>query len=176
MNSHEAPNLRHLPVHLERDVFLRTLIRHLAGTLEDVVGLKDAAGFISVVGQKMGEEINQAYRQQLAVSSLSRDQVAMVLEDLKHRIKGDFYVVEVNDDQIVFGNRRCPFEDKVIGRRSMCMMTSNVFGVITAENLGYGRVELQKTIAAGDPECRVVVHLRPTEDDTGDAREYFKGG
>jgi hypothetical protein len=43
-----------LPVPLERDVFLRTLIRELAGTLQEVVGLGEASGFISVFGHKVG--------------------------------------------------------------------------------------------------------------------------
>jgi hypothetical protein len=40
-------------VALDKDRFMRTLIRHLAGTLEEVVGLAEAEGFVSVVGQKM---------------------------------------------------------------------------------------------------------------------------
>jgi hypothetical protein len=73
-----------------------------------------------------------------------------VLVDLKQRIQGDFFVIEEDEGKIVLGNRVCPFEDKVLGRRSMCMMTSNVFGSIAAENLGYAKVELQQTIASGD--------------------------
>ena len=38
--------------------------------------------------------------------------------------------MEENEDRIVLGNRRCPFGEKVLGRPSMCMMTSNVFGSI----------------------------------------------
>jgi hypothetical protein len=58
----------------------------------------------------------------------------------------------------------------------MCMMTSNVFGAITARNLGYAKVELQRTIAEGAPECRVVVHLRTTGgSEQADGREYFGG-
>jgi hypothetical protein len=49
-------------VPLDRDVFLRTLIRELAGTLEEVVGLKDASGYISVVGRKIGEQMNRDYK------------------------------------------------------------------------------------------------------------------
>ena len=33
-----------LPIKLERDVFLRSLIRELAGALQDVVGLDEAGG------------------------------------------------------------------------------------------------------------------------------------
>ncbi len=55
---------------LERDVFMRTLIRELAGALQDVVGLEDASGFISVVGQRMGAQINDSYRSALRVARL----------------------------------------------------------------------------------------------------------
>ncbi len=162
-------------VTLDRDLFLRTLVRELSGTLQDVVGLDEAAGFISVVGQRMGDRINADYRRALGAEALSRPQVATVLVDLKRCIEGDFRVVSQDDDRIVLDNGRCPFGDKVLGRPSMCMMTSNVFGVIAAENLGQAKVELQDTIAAGAPRCRVVVHLRATpEAEEAEGREYFR--
>jgi predicted ArsR family transcriptional regulator len=164
-----------LDIPLERDVFSRTLIRELSGVLQDVVGLEEAAGFVSIVGQNMGREIEGMYKNALQVSHLSREQVTQVLLDLKRRIQGDFFVIEEDDEKIVFGNRACPFAEKVIGRPAMCMMTSNVFGAIAANNLGYAKVELQETIARGDAGCRVVVYLKPTgsaEQATG--REYFK--
>jgi len=162
-------------VPLERDVFLRQLVRELAGTLQDVVGLKQASGYISVVGQQIGDSINEQYKGVLQVDRLNREQVAAVLVDLKRRIQGNFYIVEESDEKIVFGNNACPFREKVEGRPSMCMMTSNVFGAIAAENLGYAKVELQKTIAEGHGECRVVVYLKPTqESEAVDGREYFQ--
>ena len=168
--------LRTLDLPLDRDLFLRTLLRELAGTLQDVVGLEDASGFVSVVGQNMGRQIDSDYRKALGTKRLDREQVAQVLVDLKARINGDFYVIEQDDEKIVLGNRACPFGDKVIGRPALCMMTSNVFGSIAAENLGYAKVELRETIAMGDAGCRVVVHLRPTEAaDAALGREYFSG-
>ena len=94
--------------------------------------------------------------------------------DLKRRIEGDFWIVEEAEDRIVLGNRACPFEDKVVGRPALCMMTSNVFGFIAAENLGYAGVTLERTIAEGHPECRVVVWLRATDSGDPNAREYFR--
>ena len=165
-----------LPMSLERDIFLRTLIRELTGTLQDVVGLDEATGFISVVGQRVGDQINNDYKAALAIPELSRQQVSEVLVDLKRRIQGDFYIIEEDEDKIVLGNRACPFGEKVAGRPALCMMTSNVFGVIAAENLNYARVVLEETIAEGAPGCRVVVHLRPpTEGEDQSGREYFKG-
>lgn len=170
-----SPVLSDLAVPLERDVFLRTLLRHLAGTLQKVVGLEEASGFISVVGQEMGDEINRSYKDALSVSSLTREQVAAVLVDLKRRIQGDFYVIEQDDEKIVLGNRACPFADKVLGRPALCMMTSNVFGSIAADNLGYAKVSLDKTIARGDAGCHVTVYLQPTPEATAtQGREYFR--
>ena len=164
-----------LRLSLDRDSFSRSLIRELCGALQDIVGLKEAAGFVSIVGQRIGDEINGDYKAALGVARLTRPQVAAVLVDLKRRIQGDFYVIEESDDKIVLGNRACPFAEKVLGRPSMCMMTSNVFGSIAAENLGYAKVELQQTIAEGHSSCRVVVHLRPTaEADAASGREYFQ--
>ena len=166
--------VRDANIPLERDVFLRMLLRELSGTLEDVVGLPEASGYISVVGGALGDAINRSYRRALAVERLSRQQVSEVLVDLKRRIEGDFYIVEEREDRIVFGNRACPFGTFVEGRPSLCMMTSNVFGAIAAENLGYARVEIEEAIALGHAGCRVVVHLRPTDDPEPEAREYFK--
>ena len=113
-----APDAISLQVPLDRDIFLRTLIRELAGTLEDVVGLEAASGYISVVGQNVGEQINRDYRAAFRVDWLTRQQVSQVLVDLKRRIEGDFYIIEATEDKIVLGNRRCPFGDKVSARRT----------------------------------------------------------
>lgn len=164
-----------LEMPLERDYFLRSLIRELSGTLEDVVGLEDASGYISVVGHNMGDWMNQQYKKGLEVSKLTREQVVDVLVDLKRRIKGAFYIIEENEEKIVFGNKACPFAEKVEGRTSMCMMTSNVFGTIASENLGYAKVSLEKTIARGDSGCQIVLYLKPTEEAQAcEGREYFR--
>lgn len=169
-------NLADVDIPLERDVFLRTLLRHLAGTLQEVVGLEEASGFVSVVGQRIGDEINAAYTSALSVDQLTRPQVAGVLVDLKRRIQGDFFIISEDDDKIVLGNRACPFAEKVIGRPALCMMTSNVFGSIAAENLGYAKVILEEAIARGDSGCRVIVYLKPSEAaQQATGREYFKG-
>jgi predicted ArsR family transcriptional regulator len=168
--------IKNLELPLDRDVFLRDLIRELSGTLQDVVGIDEAAGFISVVGQNIGNQMNHSYKSALQVERLTRPQVAEVLVDLKRRIEGDFYVVEETDEKIVLHNRICPFEEKVQGRPAMCMMTSNVFGHIAAENLGYSKVELNETIAEGDSRCVVTVYLKTTsESENAIGREYFRG-
>jgi predicted ArsR family transcriptional regulator len=169
------PVIQDANITLNRDVFLRNLLRELAGTLEDVVGLQEASGFISVVGQRIGDQINAEYKNSLQVDSLTREQVSDVLVDLKRRIEGDFYILEQNDDKIVLGNRVCPFGDRVLDRPSMCMMTSNVFGAIAADNLEYAKVALNETIARGHGRCVVTVYLKPTEEARqANGREYFK--
>lgn len=169
MESHQETD----PLELDRDIFLRKLLRDLSGTLEDVVGLEAAEGYLSTVGGSVGRWIDQAYRKAMEKPNLSLGEVSDVCIDLKRRIGGDFYLISADEDEIVYGNRRCPFGDNVIGRPSLCMMTSNVFGRITADNLGYARVELEETIARGDKGCRVIVRLKRESDTPPNAREYF---
>ena len=170
----DAASIARADVPLEPDQFLRTLIRHLSGTLQDLVGLEEARGFISVVGETMGREIDEQYRHALRIERLDSQQLAGVLVDLKRRIQGDFHVIEASDGKIVLGNRACPFGEKVIGRPALCMMTSNVFGSIAARNLGYAKVDVEQAIAKGDSGCRVVVYLEPTpEAERAEGLEYY---
>lgn len=164
------------PIQLDRDLFLRNLLRELSGLLQDIVGLEEASGFTSVVGQRIGAQLNEDYKRALRVATLSAEQVPAVLVDLKRRIGGDFFVIEADDKRIVLGNRACPFAQAVLGRPALCMMTSNVFGSIAADNLGYAKVSLEATIAQGQPGCRVVIYLKPTaESEAAQGREYFQG-
>jgi len=166
-----------LDIPLERDGFSRSLIRELSGLLEDMIGLEEASGFISVVGQRMGSEIETYYKEALQVSNLNQQQINDVLLDLKTRIQGDFYVIESDENKIIMGNRVCPFGDKVKDRPSLCMMTSNVFGTIVSNNNGYAKVALDKTIAQGDAGCQVTIYFKATEEsDQSDGREYYKAG
>lgn len=172
----ELPVIQNLELPLERDVFLRTLLRELSGALQDIVGEDEASGFISIVGQQIGEQINEQYKSALQVDGLDNSQVAEVLVDLKRRIQGNFSIVEQDEEKIVLTNTQCPFAEKVVGRPSLCMMTSNVFGVIAAENLGYSKVVIEEAIARGDQGCRIVVHLKPSQAAQAvEGREYFRG-
>jgi len=170
----DETTLSKLPIPLERDLFLRSLIREFAGTLEEVVGYKEAAGYISLVGQCMGEWLNNMYKRALKVEQIGREQVWDVLVDLKNRIGGDFSIVERDEDRVVLRNTTCPFGDKVLDRPSICMMTSNVFGTIVSQNLGYAKVVLEKTIAERADCCRVIVYMKLTsESEEKEGREYF---
>ncbi|NEU13468.1 transcriptional regulator [Methylobacterium sp. BTF04] len=169
-----STDVLHCDIGLDHDIFLRTLIRELSGTLQDVVGLDEAAGFISIVGRAVGEQIERDYLDGLQTDRLAPGQVTGVLLDLKRRIHGDFHVVAETKEMIVLENHICPFGRSVDGRPSLCMMTSNVFGHIAAQAYGYVRVELQETIAEGDARCCVRLHLAPDADDVGAGIEYFR--
>ncbi|MFO7602667.1 MAG: methanogen output domain 1-containing protein [Gammaproteobacteria bacterium] len=171
----EPKPLSSMDLPLDRDIFLRNLLRELSGTLETVVGIDEAAGFISLVGQHIGDWMNSEYRKALQLEQLNLEQVKDVLVDLKARIEGGFSIESFDAEKIVLVNNRCPFGDRVVGRPSLCMMTSNVFGTVTAENLGYAKVRLNKTIAQGDAGCHVVIYLNPNdESEQADGREYFQ--
>jgi predicted ArsR family transcriptional regulator len=139
-----------------------------------VLGLEEASGYLSLVGDSMGSRLLEEYRAERGSEAWDLTEVSEVLVDLKRRIDGGFVVESMTDDEIVFHNSKCPFGDVVTGHPSMCMMTSNVFGRITAEQFGQARIELEETIADGDGRCVVRVSLdldKPPRRE--DARDYF---
>jgi predicted ArsR family transcriptional regulator len=147
----------------DRTGFFLEMIAQLSSSLEDVIGLEDAEGYFALVGTSIGSQMSAHYRKANGHDDLTAQQIAEALVDLKTRIDGGFSIESVTDTQITLVNTRCPFGEKVIGRRSLCMMTSNVFGTIAADAAGRATVDLQETIAAGDAGCRVVVHLRRSD-------------
>ena len=159
-------------VSLNQNSFLLSMIRELSGALQDVVGLEDARGFISIVGGQVGDEIDSSYKKALSVQKISRKHLSEVLIDFKRRIGGNFKLESEDDDKIVFTNTLCPYAENVTDRPALCLMTTNVFGRIAANNLGYARVDVAKSIAAGAQGCRVVVYLNADEGKTG--QEYFE--
>jgi predicted ArsR family transcriptional regulator len=166
--------IRHLPIVLDRDLFLRKLHRHLTGALEDVIGRDEVAGLLSLVGQKLGDDIGASYKAALGVSRMTRAELTLVLVDIKRRIGGDFALVEEGPTNLVLEGGVCPFGDEVVGRPVMCMMSSNVFGAIVAQHLGYARVVVERSIADGNEGCRLVVHLEPGDGTVPVVgREYF---
>ena len=97
-----------------------------------------------------------------------------MLVDLKRRIGGAFHIISVSDEQILLGNSECPFGKLAEGQPALCQMTSNVFGRIAANQLGYARVVLQETIARGDGQCRITINMKADDDDDDDSHEFFK--
>ena len=79
---------------------MRSLLRKLSGVLENVIGINEASGCVSVVGQSIANWINTEYRNALRVSNLSREQVAQVCVDLKRRIQSKFYIIEETPEKI----------------------------------------------------------------------------
>lgn len=159
-------------IDLARDTFVLELLRALTGAMEEIIGAHEAEQYIARVGDAIGGWLNAAYHAELGPENFDVQTVAQILVDLKDRIDGDFYIKTIDGNRIVLGNRRCPFGVYVKGRTPLCMMTSKVFGRIASENLGYARVELKDTIAAGHRECDVVIYLQPEANGCG--REYFQ--
>ncbi|MFN4279188.1 hypothetical protein [Thermosynechococcus sp.] len=103
-----------LPIDLQSASFLQNLRGLMAETLEDVVGLDDASGFIALVGQQMRNQINELYTQALGDRPLDAKTVAQILIDLKNRIEGGFFLIEQDEERIVLGNQHCRLADAAL--------------------------------------------------------------
>lgn len=153
------PAADHTRTGMSKDAFMRSVIREMAGILESTVGTSEAAAYVNHVGLLIGRELNREYRESLKVDHMDIAQVAATLVDLKAKIDGEFSVESLDETSIVLVNTACPFGDRVSGRTSLCRMTANVFGHVSAENLGYARVGIDEAIARGDPRCKVTITL-----------------
>ncbi|MCZ2860861.1 LuxR C-terminal-related transcriptional regulator [Blastococcus sp. VKM Ac-2987] len=143
-----------------RDAFLGAVTVQLAQAVDHTHGPAAAGAAVTAVGTAVGTRIEQEYRRARGLTErLSPQQVVDLLVSSEAAVGGDFYPLSVSDDQIVLGNRRCPFGDAVRRAPSLCGMTAGVFDGIAIRNTGHGDVRLEQRIAVGDPECRVVVSL-----------------
>lgn len=164
-----------LGILLDSDVYLGKLFVELLDSLQKVVDTEENSEHINIVAKNTSREIDRKYKSALQVYNLSQVQLAQVLVDFYNQIKSDFYIIEVSNEKIVFGNRKCPFVEKIGDFPDICMMTSHMFGSIAAENLGYAKVDLQETIAKGNQGCRIVVYLRLTKEvENSSGIQYFK--
>lgn len=169
---HTTRDVEALEIDLARPEFFADVATTLAGELEETIGLVEASSFVGQVGDELGGAISQRYAD--AMGGLPEDPgaLAAILCDLKSRIGGNFTVESVSETELVLVNSACPFSDRVKGRPSLCMMTTNVFGRIVSDARGYARVNIDKAIATGHPGCRVRVRLQ--DDGAGDGFEFFR--
>ena len=155
---------------LNRTEFYLQMIAKLTSSLERIVGFEDAEGYLALVGSEIGNDLFRSYFADASAGDFSMDQIAKALVDLKSRIDGGFSIESIEGGKITLVNDKCPFGEKVLGRESLCMMTSSVFGTISSEVAGQANVEIQQSIAAGDGGCRVVVYLNQPE---APGKRYF---
>lgn len=155
---------------LNKTGFYLEMIANLTSSLERVIGYEDAEGYVALVGSEMGHVLYKTYCSDAGVPDLPIEKIAEVLVDLKARIDGGFSIESIEDGKITLVNTRCPFGEKALGRQSLCMMTSSVFGTISSEAAGQANVDIQKSIAAGDTCCRVVIYLNQPD---APGKRYF---
>lgn len=151
-----------------REAFLNTLVGSLCETIENVVGIEDAEAFIGIVGRRMAQSERARMGGPMPATPCG---VAEHLRKFKADIGGEFEIDKVEGSKITFSNTRCPFANEAKGRRSLCMMTTNVFGRVAADATGYARVNVAEALARGDQRCLVTIDLE--WDDTGDGVEFY---
>ena len=150
------------------EVFMRRLLVELAASLEGTVGPEEAAGYIGLAAQRMGDALGAHCPR----GPLDPERIAAALIGLYRGIDGDLRLVSCDGERIVLANRSCPFGEGVRGREALCTLTSGLAGDLAARHTGYARVDLTETIARGRPRCLIEISLRPGPDD-GPGEEYY---
>ena len=60
-----------LPIPLDRDRFVRDLLRNITESVENTLGPEKAASIVGEIGERTGEQINVYYRAALKSTQLS---------------------------------------------------------------------------------------------------------
>ncbi len=158
-----------------RESFLRALVVQLAQAVERNGGPAVAESSVAQVAMDVGSQMEAEFRlAEEVVGRLDSDRLAECFLRLKHAIDGEFFIMELSDERIVLGAKRCPFGDVVRQAPALCRMTSAVFGGIAANNHGESSVRLEERIAVGDPQCRVVIDLGGGESADDDAAHHYR--
>ncbi|AZO77580.1 MULTISPECIES: methanogen output domain 1-containing protein [unclassified Bosea (in: a-proteobacteria)] len=168
-----SPSIGSLDIKFDHHGLFNALVANMAELLETIAGVEDACVYVSSIAARLGADIEKQYKAALGTQNLNRSQLIEVLIDLKNRAGGSFSLIEQDEDRVVFGNCACPLGKAAANHPSLCMLTSNIFGRMAANTVGYAAVDLEQTIARGAPGCRVVLHLKRTELGP-DTREYFR--
>jgi predicted ArsR family transcriptional regulator len=156
---------------MDQKSFFLEMVLNLSSVLEQVIGLQDAEGYLALVGKKVGHDIYESQKANNDDGNIPIERLSEILVELKSRIRGGFSIESIEDGKITLVNTDCPFGPRVAGHESLCMMTSSVFGTISAEAFGHANVDIQQSIATGHGGCRVVVNLN---DLSAPGRNYFK--
>lgn len=144
----------------DRENFALSLVLRLSEVMDSTVGPQETEAAIAQVASMLAADLDATLARQRGGTKLDPEQVALVLLELKRRIGGAFRIESIDEEKIVFRNAACPFGARVKGRTSLCRMTSGVFARVAEENLGFGEVDIERSIAAGDGHCHVVLHYR----------------
>lgn len=168
-----SPSIGSLDIDFDHHDLFNTLVADMAGLLETIAGVEDACAYVSSIAARLGTDIERQYKAALGTQNLNRTQLIEVLIDLNKRAGGGFSLIEQDEGRAVFGNSTCPLGNAASNHPSLCMLTSNIFGRMAANAVGYAAVDLEQTIARGAAGCRVVLHLKRTEPGP-ETREYFR--
>lgn len=142
--------------------FLQSFVSEIAKAMERAECPNCAAHLdhIEQIGLKAGVCLEEKAREALGFPEvIDRDHYADLIIELKKQIGGGFSRGSGEAGMVRVVNSRCPFGAQVKDAPALCRMTSSVFGGIAARHFGYAKVELRKTIAAGDGSCDVRIYL-----------------
>ena len=152
--------LRPAPSELTRESFLAAVA--LSASLPDAP--IDPAARAAQAGAELSVAALAAYLRRTGRDRPSNaGEAAAAFMALQRSAGADFYLLEADDDHAVLANRRCPFGTGVTAAPMLCRCTSSVLGRLGAEASGEAWVTMPERIALGDPECRAVLQLGPTQ-------------
>jgi predicted ArsR family transcriptional regulator len=145
----------YIPVDLNRTKFLKQIITGMCETIEPNL-LKEA---LEKSSTDFGKEVSDIYKKFHNTTKLTKTQLIDSIIDAMNKLGAHFSLISQDKEKIVFRNSKCLFGSEIKKCPLLCITTSSIVGKIIAENLGYSRVELKRSIANGANEDIMRVYL-----------------
>jgi predicted ArsR family transcriptional regulator len=147
------------------------LLGSLAATLEEVIGEENASGLTARVGNEIGEQLAREYCAKVGHIPGTMAEIAQVIVNFERDLGGHLTIAEMSDTHVVFTAKTCPFSCATNRKPSLCAMVVNMIGRIAADAAGYACVRVERALALGHSDCRVILSL--VDDQEDDAYEFF---
>lgn len=151
-------------LYLDKESFFLFLIVKLAKIVEERFGKQESTDLFSIIGANLAHEINSYYREKFSKDKLSAECIATSLIEFSAKLNEKFYLVSLDQDKLVLGNKNCPYGVELKDREVFCQLDKSMAENMVKENFGYGKAELSQTIAQGDEECLITIYLKPEND------------
>jgi len=87
-----------------------------------------------------------------------RASVGKCLVELKNKIGGDFRLDSHTANEVIIKGCKCPFGDPT-GKPELCTVTQTVFTEMSKSCCKGAEVEITESIARGDRQCVIEIHL-----------------
>jgi hypothetical protein len=115
------------------------------------------------VGIAFGQEVSQSYREFFNLRRLSPEYLPGLIFEVSYKTGGGFMLYRTFEGGVVMQSTRCPLPGALWGNAGLCEACKGCVAGVVADNTGYAKVHLAKSLMRGFKSCLMVVYFEKTK-------------